>query len=289
MQSIGRHEIDLMEIEFDIDRCQSYLPRFIDLVEGNPDALESVFDYALQEAEVRSTRDPRGNLLETWRSVVLAMQASSAMFAVAAQTEGEVEVRLLERVLSVPATGLRPHIEPGRWLCALWLAIVCRDRDRMDVLMRFPVEDLRAVDPAKDAVHDGFMYEWVHALQCFWKEDENLTQVLLKAMEISLPEYLGRQDEEITVLLLSPPIDVFWHLMNRDQDGFDKAFAHAVEGHKSYWARDEGRRRSPSGFIAWAPLALARLAKELGMSVKVESAYLPEALLSGDWIGEFPT
>jgi hypothetical protein len=77
--TITRHAIDQGTAELDVDRSVRYLPQFIELVPTSIDAVESVMTYALGEAANRAVADPQAAAVETWHSVVVAMQAGSRL------------------------------------------------------------------------------------------------------------------------------------------------------------------------------------------------------------------
>ncbi|MFJ7773634.1 Imm49 family immunity protein [Streptomyces yangpuensis] len=52
------------------------------------------------------------------------------------------------------------------------------------------------------------------------------------------------------------------------------------------WTANEGRARSGEGLVALGPLAIACMARDAGMAIEVESAYLPQELLQFGWAGE---
>ncbi|MEU9713857.1 immunity 49 family protein [Streptomyces sp. NPDC047976] len=60
----------------------------------------------------------------------------------------------------------------------------------------------------------------------------------------------------------------------------------ALTWHKEYWTATEARSRSGEGLLAFGPLALACLARDAGMEIRVESEYLPKELLEFGWAGE---
>ncbi|MGO4648188.1 immunity 49 family protein [Nocardia sp. 2YAB30] len=77
-------------------------------------------------------------------------------------------------------------------------------------------------------------------------------------------------------------------LTQRDEALFNDSLAVASDLHRSFWTRDDERNNDPRGFIALGPLAIACWARDTGISVEVESEYLPEHFLQGTWVGENP-
>jgi hypothetical protein len=80
--------------------------------------------------------------------------------------------------------------------------------------------------------------------------------------------------------LVYPPIKTFYYLLRRDQAQFTAALTDAVQQHRTFWSADE-LAGSPDGLIALAPLAIAALARSVGMTVDVESEYLPRNFVNG--------
>jgi hypothetical protein len=237
------------------------------------------------ETRCRTVGDPTATLLPTWESTVLAMQAGSAIFGTALAGGGEARFRLRDKDWRIPGTGPSIDTDAGTWLQALWLALVCRERPRIDLLASVPEELLRG----SGADYDDYIYRWVEALQVYWRAEDGLVEALLAAMRGTEPEGLRVAAPELILQLLYPPIEVFYRFVQRDEAKFNDALARALELHQRFWTKDDDRRTDPDGFISLPLLAIAALAKDAGMTVDVESDYLPKTLLDGGWVGEFPT
>ncbi|MYQ56933.1 hypothetical protein GTY68_06730 [Streptomyces sp. SID4926] len=54
-------------------------------------------------------------------------------------------------------------------------------------------------------------------------------------------------------------------------------------------AEDAESPEDTAGFFSLPLLAMACLAHDAGFPIDVESPYIPRFLLSGEWVGEFPT
>jgi hypothetical protein len=96
-------------------------------------------------------------------------------------------------------------------------------------------------------------------------------------------------DEELALQILYPPIEMFCFPTQREDDRFNSSLANALELHKQFWTKNDERRRDPDGFVARAPLAIASLARGSGVTIEVESDYLPKHLLEGTRVGEHTT
>jgi hypothetical protein len=89
--------------------------------------------------------------------------------------------------------------------------------------------------------------------------------------------------------VLYPPINLFYHFVRKDEEGFSPALVEALKLHRLYWTLNEDREADIDGSIALGPLAIACLAYDGEIPIEVESDYLPKHLLQHSWLGEFPT
>jgi hypothetical protein len=170
------------------------------------------------------------------------------------------------------------------WLDALWLAMICRERPRIDLLAAIPRDLLRA----STIEYDEFVYSWVGALQTYWTRGEGLVEEILSAMAGTDPAGLRQLDADAVLQRYYPPIEMFYHLTQRDDAKFNDSLVNALELHKRFWSTED-QRTSPFGYVALGPLAIACLARDAGVTIEVESEYLPANLLAGTWVGERST
>ncbi|MEU5366911.1 immunity 49 family protein [Streptomyces sp. NPDC005925] len=250
-----------------------------------PAMIDTAFTKSLLNVQAHCTADPRAAKLQTWESVVTAMQLGSALFAVTGGTDGVVETRIAHQVRRIPEIGPRPFADPGNWLTAFWLAVVCRDQKRMTALCGIPLDRLRSTEGS----YDAYVYHWVDTLRTYWLQGEGLVEKLTAAIEQSNPDIATNTPRDLLQQVLYPPIDLFYRFLRQDAEGFNRALEEALKLHKLYWTADEDRAKDAEGRVALAPLAVACLAHDGGIEVAVESEYLPHHLLRGSWLGEFDT
>ncbi|MEU5209343.1 Imm49 family immunity protein [Streptomyces sp. NPDC020742] len=62
------------------------------------------------------------------------MQVGSAVFAAATTTEARVQCRIAHQDRILQATGPQWYVHPNAWLTAFYVAVVCRERDRITAL-----------------------------------------------------------------------------------------------------------------------------------------------------------
>lgn len=140
-----------------------------------------------------------------------------------------------------------------------------------------------------EGAYDEYIYHWVDALQTYWLRRPGLVDKLIATIEASDPSVARIAPQDMLQGLLYPPINLFYHFVRKDEEGFTPALADALKLHKAYWTMDEDREADIDGSFALGPLAVACLADDGGFTIDVESEYLPKHLLHRGWLGEFPT
>ncbi|WP_153414925.1 immunity 49 family protein [Nocardia macrotermitis] len=256
----------------------------INRLETSPEMIDSAFSKTMQYMQAQCTVDPAAVLGKTWESVVTAMQVGSAMFAITSRTEGTVECRIDHEIRQLPAIGPRTFPNVGQWLNAFWLAIVCRDQDRMTQLCNFPVERLREAEGETDE----FVYLWADTLQTYWLRRPGVVEKLTATINASYPDVATLMPKDRLEKLVYQPINLFHRFLTEDRAGFDDALVEALELHKMYWTADEDRAKKTAGRIALGPLAITCFAYDGEFPIDVESGYIPKELVQRGWLGEFP-
>nr|WP_202461909.1 immunity 49 family protein [Streptomyces sp. SID8374] len=257
----------------------------IDDLETTAVLIDSAFSSARLSLSARCVADPRASAVETWESTVNALQLGSALFAVTGAQDGSVQCRINRKLRTIPATGPMSTADAGTWLSAFWLAVICRDQDRMTQLSEIPLERLRSPEGS----YDEYIYHWVDTLQSWWLRRPDLADKLIATIEASDPAVARIAPQDLLQAVLYPPINLFYHYVRNDRDGFAPALADALKLHKTYWTLTEDRAKDIDGSIALGPLAIACLAYDAEFPLDVESDYLPKHLLQRTWLGEFPT
>ncbi|MEV2243763.1 immunity 49 family protein [Streptomyces sp. NPDC049970] len=238
---------------------------------------------SLNVARIRCIGDPDAVMVETWESWLLTMQVHSAVFAAASTDQDTVTCKIRQTERELTATGPQLYLNAGTWINAFCLALICRETARLDMLARVPMSLLRDCG----GVLDEYVYSWVATLQSFWLRRDDVSQHLVKAVDLSAPEAARILDTETMGKLKYPPIMMFYRYLHNDAEGFNQALNDALRWHKAYWTANEDRTQNIEGVVAIAPLAVACLAKAEGIPIEVKSGYLPDALLDFAWRGEF--
>ncbi|MEU5691987.1 immunity 49 family protein [Actinosynnema sp. NPDC020468] len=274
--------IDVVKARHEADDYAGDREQMTSRIRLNAKALYFLQGEAQAEAAWRSVVDPTASRSDTWEAVALVMQASSAIFAASSRAEGEVTFRILDEDYTIPATGPTQDSTISLWSTAMSLAMICRDRPRLDLLARTSIDALRE----RTGQTDEFQYDWVRTLQAYWRSADGLIDTLLRAMQGADPDADSVAGADLVARIFYPPMELFYLLTQREDAKFNESLAKAVELHKQYWTATRERATDPEGFIAWQLLAIACLAKDAGIDITVESDYLPRNLLDGTWVGE---
>ncbi|MFF6904428.1 immunity 49 family protein [Streptomyces sp. NPDC012389] len=284
--TIARHDLSAgPDAERLADGLDEDLIEEIDDLETTAVLIDSAFSSARLSLSARCVADPRASAIETWESTVNALQLGSALFAVTGAQDGSVQCRINRKLRTIPATGPMSTADAGTWLSAFWLAVICRDQDRMTQLSEIPLERLRSPEGS----YDEYIYHWVDTLQSWWLRRPDLADKLIATIEASDPAVARIAPQDLLQAVLYPPINLFYHYVRNDRDGFAPALADALKLHKTYWTLTEDRAKDIDGSIALGPLAIACLAYDAEFPLDIESDYLPKHLLQRTWLGEFPT
>ncbi|UUU32855.1 immunity 49 family protein [Streptomyces sp. CA-210063] len=268
-----------------IESADRRLLEEIEVLSEHPEMFGLIFSSALSKAALHCLHDATADKSETWEAWVAAMQVGSALFEAATTDQESVECRIAHKARTIQAIGAQHFTDAGNWITAFWLAVICRDQERMTHLSDVPVDLLRR----SGAVYDEYIYDWVDALQTYWMERPGLGEKFTAAFQGTDPDRLRVADRELMLKVLYPPLNLFLQFLKRDEEQFNVGLAEALQLHKEYWTADEDREQSTDGAVALGPLAVACLAYDVGMPVQVESEYLPRHLLERSWVGEFET
>ncbi|NKY86370.1 immunity 49 family protein [Nocardia veterana] len=249
---------------------------YLDYIAKDTGALDNVLRRALTLAQYRAAVDPDAAHPATWDALRLASRAATTVFTAATSAEGQEIEAVIGRPVRFTATGPSDSAHAGRWPTALWLAIIVRDDAAIQQLATVPEEILRA----SGVEHDAYLYPWIETLQAFVTHREVTPEMFLPAMDGTDPDAARFTPPDAMLNLIYPPIEMFYYVLRRDPQKFRAALVQALERHREYWT-GTNRSGDPSGFLALAPLAIAVLAQSAGMSVDVQSEYLPANLLTG--------
>ncbi|MFD7256764.1 immunity 49 family protein [Streptomyces sp. NPDC059874] len=236
----------------------------------DPSGLGDTFASAVELAHAHCAADPDVADIATWDAWATAVQLGSALFTGAPPTRCHLGE---EHVAQLPATPADPPADARAWLDALYLAIVCREHDRVARLCRVPLETLRRDDSV-----DAYVLHWIDTLRTYFSDGsmDAVVEKLLATMQTSMPDALTHAPDDFVNRIDFQPVALFHRLVARDPDAFGKALADALAEHGGYW----GDSAAPRARAALGPLAMACLAHDHGFPVDLAQPYLPTYLVN---------
>ncbi|MGX1810910.1 immunity 49 family protein [Nocardia sp. NPDC055321] len=277
MQSISRHEIDQDFCRSQVIAYQSMIISTLEDMGTCADALGSLRSETLDRLLYQLAVDSTAIDEQTWKAAVLASQAANAIFTASSMPEGTVQYTI-EQPRQILAAGVNRLSTPTAWIGAAWLAILTGSEQRIQEVCAVDQPSLRA----SGSVVEDFVYPWIDVLRLFLSREEIPADLFETVMRLSDPEVTRFTPEDFMLLVSYPPIEMFYYLLRGDSGKFNDSLAGAIISHRNYWSTPE-LADCPDGFIALGPLAIAILARKVGMDINVESDYLPANLLNGTW------
>ncbi|MGW1193325.1 immunity 49 family protein [Streptomyces sp. NPDC002559] len=238
------------------------------------------FASAVAHAHARCAADPGAAHVDTWDAWSTAVQLGSALFTGARSQECRLGGDLVRQLPDMPAA---PPADARAWLDALYLAIVCREGERIRRLCRVPLETLRQDDSV-----DVYVLHWIDTLQTYFSEHGSMDEVvekLVATMKASGPGEVTHAPMEFVNGIDYQPIALFHRLVARDHDSFAGTLAEALAEHGAHW----GDSTAPRARVALGPLAIAGLAFDHGFPLPPDLPHLPLYLLNRERIEEIPS
>ncbi|WUC58054.1 immunity 49 family protein [Streptomyces longwoodensis] len=183
-----------------------------------------------------------------------------------------------------PGLPADPPADARAWLDAFYLAVVCRQEERIGRLRRVPLSRLREDDSV-----DAYVLHWIDTLQTYFSPDrltmDDVVEKLVATMQTSGADEVTHAPSEFVNAVDYQPVALFHRLIARDQEKFTETLTEALGEHAGYWspAPTAPRARTPLGV-----LALASLAHDYGFAVQPKQRHLPTYLLNGQRLEEIP-
>ncbi|MFE9370100.1 immunity 49 family protein [Streptomyces sp. NPDC006711] len=228
------------------------------------------FGAAMALALTQCAADPHAALPETWNAWATSVRLGSAWFTGAQAQECHLGEDL---VAPLPALPAEPPADARAWLDALYLALVCRQWERIGRLCHVPLDRLREDDSV-----DEYVLHWVDTLQSFFsgRPMDDTVGRLLDTMRAAAPDAVTHAPMDYVHRIDYAPVALFHAVIAADHDAFTRTLAEAVEQHAAHW----GDSRAPRAVVALGPLAMASLAHDYDFPLAPGLPYLPTYLLN---------
>lgn len=165
------------------------------------------------------------------------------------------------------------------WSKVFSLAVILRDHEAIKFLVKIQEELLITDDIALDAVD----YSRVRFLKGIYDDTADIGALLLQVYEDADMNKLDAERGQYINEDLIPEISVYRCVFSNLQDELTEKLAEALELHKKKWGTAENAMDA-RGWLSLNLLAAAVIAKGgKGMSIEVESDYIPKWIVDGDF------
>jgi Immunity protein 49 len=276
--------------EYDVELCREILDDQTKRVQkdlmhiGRPDkpglTLDLVFRSAINYAGSLSQFRPCS--YDLCNALRLAAWALEGSFRLARHPKGEQRLEIFlppAEPLMMTTTGPLSVTNTGNWIRAFHLAMINREKGILDSLCLYPTELLR--EASKHGVQSAeFSYDYVDMLKAFWRDDPNIQNIANETLRVAID--INTLDEDYidyALNIASYGISLFIRA-HMEQEDFTKQLVEAVERHKKHFFIGKDKLLEDSRyFLALGPIAMSVLALERGLSIEVESDYIPRCII----------
>jgi hypothetical protein len=253
------------------------LERSLKIIHKSPLNLGTLASDARRYAGYQCILDP--NSIQLWRALRIAAYSLTSVCELASLPEGEYEVFAGEGDPVMLPAGVNSYSDGISWLHGFYLGVACRESHLNDRLAEIPV----AVLKQSSSRNDEYLYLQIEALQSFWKGATDTPQRVIEAMKATDPELIKVGTVDYALNIAVREIDLLFRLLENDSVAFNESLIKALERHKKHWSK-KNLKNDPNGFIAIGILGLVSIAYERGMTIEVESDYIPKYIFQGDFL-----
>jgi hypothetical protein len=277
IMKISRHNIDSNDIQSDCDYYADLLERSLKIIHKSPLNLGTLASDARAYGGYQCILDP--NSIQLWRALRIAAYSLTSVCELASLPEGNYEVFAGEGDPVMLPAGVNSYSDGISWLHGFYLGVACRESHLNDRLAEIPV----AVLKQSSSRNDEYLYLQIEALQSFWKGAADTPQRVIEAMKATDPELIKVGTVDYALNIAVREIDLLFRLLENDSVAFNESLIKALEWHKKHWS-EKNLKNDPDGFIAIGILGLVSIAYERGMTIEVESDYIPKYIFQGDFL-----
>ena len=189
-------------------------------------------------------------------------QATAALLALLSGLDGPFPFGEDRVTPDMPSRG--PDVV--RTIQSLYLALIYGDTASRELIARMPPATLRQTTTKTDP----FWLTWKHGLDSITSAPEHALRRLREAQAGIESATVGRAD---ALQRARHTLSLFEAVLTDDADAAAKRLVTALEAHRAFWSSDDNDNL-PDGLVSLSASAAVALARERGLSLDVESAYL---------------
>ncbi|WP_166115305.1 immunity 49 family protein [Pseudoalteromonas sp. Z9A5] len=248
------------------------------------DNLISVFNKALTICQWWSFDLTEENKQKSITALKLAAKAGEAIFRLGREPEKEQRI-VIDDILDATYNGKGMlweggFLHAGRWQKAFFCAAIVRDIDAMDSLAKFPVSVMRQCSTTSSEAEYALV-ELIQGIQRRVSNDEGLA-LLGKALE---EVRLDTTDPWVNYCTSGKTNFVLAFMMDGEVTP-STALANALTDSWEYCERfrDLEGYEQPNHYMPIQLLGLACMAKDYGNELNVQSDFIPQFYIDGDYL-----
>ncbi|MFD7365809.1 immunity 49 family protein [Nocardiopsis alba] len=294
LADIPKHDTSKPHYQKFMEFSQERLEQPISWLTENPRMSGVAMETVGLEALTFLSMDSRASEITTWEAWTTWMQVAEAPFAMCALEPGQTTERLInQKIRTLRPIPLNHSCNAGGWLTAFFLAVTCRDEQRVASLCQISPEFIREASEAAGGGYDEYIYPWITALQDFILNRPTLGENLYQAMDLSRPKNTTINDAESLDSLVFPLMNSFYRFAQQDTAKFNEAMEQALRLFHAYYTADEERAENIYGTIPTHLFGIACLAYDLAQVVPdfdpdLVTPYFPKHILERSRHGEMP-
>ncbi|MBT0566093.1 immunity 49 family protein [Williamsia sp. CHRR-6] len=227
-----------------------------------------------------STRDPHAQQPETRWAATMATDLYAGLFLGAATPpDTTIDITVAGRPHTPNGTGPTRKATLDDWIQLFWFYALSRSPQSQRAIHALP--EHHVIPTGKWPEYRIHRYRALTALD---NNDPTWTTHLTAAQEaITTPSYV--EPDEAT-LLEAPILAILTTIANHDQTAFTTAVTDALHAHRTYYTAHDHRSRDCAGYTSIPIAATCALATDHGLTLTIESDYLPTGLIHPGW---YPT
>jgi len=276
-------DYETRDVEYNIERFESTYNKNIKFMSVRRDNLISLLSNAIKICQWWSFDLTEENKQKSIKALKLAAKAGEAIFRLGREPEKEQRI-VIDDILDATYNGKGLLWEGGflsgaDWQLAFFCAAIVRDQDAMDSLAKFPVSLMRQCSTT-NAEAEYALVELIQGIHRRVPNDEGLA-------------LLGKALEEVKLETKDPWVsyctngktDFILTFMMKGKGSPSTALADALTDSWEYHERfcDKGYQQ-PDFYMPIVLLGLACMAKDLGNELNVQSDFIPQFYIDGDYL-----
>ena len=204
----------------------------------------------------------------------LSLQLGVAHFISALELPAEFGVDYLGKKYPYAVKRSTSHVGANAWLKVVYMAIILRNANALQIMCTIPTEILREADTKSPES----TYRLVDFMKGLFNSDVDIGELLISAME-------SLEDIDYMSDIRSPLLSLYRCFLSNDPEEFNEKLDEALASHKEFWADNPENYNDVDGWVSMELLAVLSLAKDnKKWKLSAQSDYIPSWLASGELV-----